>query len=384
MDDPRSEDPAETSGPTESEQQLSRAIAFSQTLHRLTPRVLITPAIVVVNVAVVVLMIFLGVHIMSPSVESLIQWGANFAPMTTGGQWWRLLTAMFLHVGLLHLAMNMWVLWDAGHLMERLIGNFGFLILYLVSGLFGSLASVWWNPQVVSAGASGAVFGVFGALLAIVVRRRRAIPMEMLARLRNGTVAFVGFNIVFGLTMPQIDMAAHMGGLVAGFIWGLLLGHEVRLEARPGRLKRNVIALVLGAALIPAAILIMPKGTARMQQELEQLEQVERACQGTYLTGLNKLRSGEISEAQMVRILRNEILPRWRETRQRLARIKDLPPLFEKHIRRLNEYMSLRQKGWELLAEGIEQKDPTKTDLALEKQREAEALLKSMESKEGQ
>ena len=102
---------------------------------------------------------------MQMQVATVLEWGANFGPKTMDGQWWRLFTSMFLHFGIIHIGFNMWVLWNVGRLVERLVGNFGFALLYVVSGLLGSVASLAWNPTTISAGASGAVFGVVGALI---------------------------------------------------------------------------------------------------------------------------------------------------------------------------------------------------------------------------
>ena len=129
-------------------------VRFWQRLVEITPRTLVTPAIVAVNALIFVLMTFDSGEILSPPSETLMDWGANYGPFTLDGQWWRLLTCTFVHIGLIHIGLNMWVLWDIGQLVERLVGNVGFLFLYLLSGLFGSLASVYWNPEVLSAGAS--------------------------------------------------------------------------------------------------------------------------------------------------------------------------------------------------------------------------------------
>ena len=153
-------EPQDASGDTE-----SQVAEFYAQLKRFTPYAFVTPALVLINVGVFAAMIAAGVDLMSPSIEHLLSWGANYAPMTTGGEWWRLLTSNYVHIGIIHIAFNMWVLWDAGRLVERLLGNVGFIIMYVLSGVLGSLTTVLWNPAVVSAGASGAVFGVYGCLI---------------------------------------------------------------------------------------------------------------------------------------------------------------------------------------------------------------------------
>ena len=147
-------------------------------LRKHRPRALVAPVLVAINIMVFVLMVATGVDFMEPSIEDLISWGANFGPRTVDWEWWRLLSCTFLHIGALHIAFNMYVLWDVGRVVERLVGSTTFLVLYVASGLVGSLASLALNPQVVSAGASGSVFGVFGALIgfAALQRDKASIP----------------------------------------------------------------------------------------------------------------------------------------------------------------------------------------------------------------
>jgi len=117
-------------------------------------------------VVVFVIMVALGVGLLQPTSEQLLIFGANFGPLTVNQQWWRLLSCTFVHIGIMHLLLNMWCLWNLGNLAERMFGNFAFVMLYLLSGLGGSIASLWWNPTIVSAGASSAVFGVAGSVIA--------------------------------------------------------------------------------------------------------------------------------------------------------------------------------------------------------------------------
>ena len=121
-------------------------------------------------------MLATGVNFLAPDPQDMLNWGADFGPKTLNGQWWRTVTCMFLHFGIIHLGFNMWVLWDLGQLVERLVGNVGFLVLYFASGIAGSLASLAWQPLAISAGASGAVFGVAGALLGLIAFRHDSVP----------------------------------------------------------------------------------------------------------------------------------------------------------------------------------------------------------------
>ena len=125
-------------------------------------------------------MLAAGADLMNPNPAIHIRFGSNFGPLTWTGEEWRLLTSAFLHFGLIHIALNMFALYQGGALVERLFGSTRFALIYLLSALSGSVASGWWDPLRNSAGASGAIFGVYGALLAFMVVRRADIPPSML------------------------------------------------------------------------------------------------------------------------------------------------------------------------------------------------------------
>src|SRR5262249_40779524 len=125
-----------------------------------TRHVALTQVLVGINAAVFLGMILAGMSLTDPSTQQLIRWGANWGPLTLGGQPWRLLTCIFLHAGILHIGFNMWCLWDLGALCESLYGPWTFGAVYFISGVGASITSVAWNPGGVSVGASGAIFGV--------------------------------------------------------------------------------------------------------------------------------------------------------------------------------------------------------------------------------
>jgi membrane associated rhomboid family serine protease len=223
---------------------------FARKLEVATPRPFVTPTLIAINGAVFLAMAIAGVSVMQPTNAALIRWGADFGPLTTHGQWWRLLTAAFVHVGLLHIALNMWALLSGGIFTERLFGSVGFLTLYLLSAIGGNLASVGWQPFVVAAGASGAIFGVYGALIGLLLVRHKSIPSATAASLGRNAVVFVGYNVVYGFRPgSNIDMAAHLGGLLTGLVAGCALAYRVDLAAGGARLQRSMAVALVGLAV---------------------------------------------------------------------------------------------------------------------------------------
>jgi membrane associated rhomboid family serine protease len=161
----------------------------------------------------------------------LVDWGSNVGRLTLHGQWWRLVTSLFLHGSILHLAFNMIALWQVGQLVERLFGSLRFTALYLIAGVCGSLASVMWNAHVNSVGASGAIFGIVGGLLAFMRRENSGVPPTVVQDLRGSLLPFLVFNLAAGFLYPHTDNAAHIGGLAGGWLAGHLLARSLHVPA---------------------------------------------------------------------------------------------------------------------------------------------------------
>lgn len=160
----------------------------------------------------------------------LIDFGAKVNDYIVAGQTWRLLTATFIHIGVMHLLFNLYALYAFGPMVEGYFGHFRYLAIYFIAGLLGSIASFAFSDAV-SAGASGAVFGLAGAIIVYFLRYRENFGRRGRAILQNMLVV-IGINFVFGLSMPGIDNWGHFGGLVGGMLgaWGLLPRY-VKLDA---------------------------------------------------------------------------------------------------------------------------------------------------------
>jgi rhomboid protease GluP len=196
------------------------------------------------------------------SVGQLSHSGANLAGLTvTAGETWRLLTCTFVHANLLHIGMNLYVLRGIGQTAERLFGPAVFLLVYLLAGLGGSVASLGFTlaqqPAMPSVGASGAVFGAMGATLGFALARRKQVPRDVYKSLLRSGLGFALLNIVFGLSMPMIDNAAHMGGLATGVLAGALLSRQLPPAPQPALTWRiaatGLVAALLGVAFQLAA-----------------------------------------------------------------------------------------------------------------------------------
>jgi len=170
-------------------------------------------------------MVIAGFGFVSFKGEDLLNWGANFRPATNDGQWWRLLTNMFMHGGLMHILANMYGLLFVGIFMEPLLGKTKYLLVYLTTGILASIASIWWYEATISVGASGAIFGLYGFFLAALLLK--AFPPYFGKAFLVSMLVFVGFNLLMGLT-GGIDNAAHIGGLVSGFLIGVVMARQLK------------------------------------------------------------------------------------------------------------------------------------------------------------
>jgi rhomboid protease GluP len=212
----------------------------------------LTQVLVGANVMIFVAMVLASGPSFDFTSPVMDHFGANFGPYTLTGEWWRLLTYMFLHGGLMHIAFNMWCLWDLGALCESLYGRWTFAAIYLITGIAGGLASVAWNPGVLSVGASGAIFGLAGALLASFYLGEFSVPKVAIQGTLRSLLFFIGFNVVFGAIVSGVDKACHVGGLLSGLLLGALIA-RVAPDSRYS-MRRLLISLAIFLVLAASAV----------------------------------------------------------------------------------------------------------------------------------
>ncbi|MCP2025855.1 membrane associated rhomboid family serine protease [Flavobacterium sp. HSC-32F16] len=185
----------------------------------------ITPILIYSNVLIYLIMVIAGLGFLSFNGPDLLNWGGNFRPYTTNGQWWRLLTNIFLHGGLLHLMSNMFGLLFVGLFIEPVLGRTKYLILYLVTGILASCVSIWWHEATISIGASGAIFGLYGIFLGLLLRK--VFPPDLSKVFLTTTLIFIAYNLIMGLA-GGIDNSAHIGGLLSGFVFGIIMSKSLK------------------------------------------------------------------------------------------------------------------------------------------------------------
>jgi len=209
-----------------------------------------TTILIALNTLVYLIMAFQSHSFLNFNLKLLLDWGANSGPLTSGGQWWRLLTSTFEHGGLLHIALNMWCLYNLGWLAELLFGRSRFTLLYLLCGIGGSLASICWRVNSVSVGASGAIFGIAGALIPAMLLHSNQQLRVLLKGQLTSIALFVFYNLAFGAAIRGTDNAAHVGGLITGMLLGAGFPTGPERNTATGRRRALLATLVIAVALV--------------------------------------------------------------------------------------------------------------------------------------
>ena len=207
----------------------------------------------------------MSLELMGTDPMVILELGAKHNPLIDKGQWWRFVMPVFLHYGLIHVALNTWWLWSLGPKMERDLGPWFFTLIYLASGIGGVVASYWLNPMAPSAGASGAVSGMIGAVIA----RRWMLDGHLRDPITRWAIQVVIMIAVFGLVVDQIDNAGHGGGFLTGaaVAW-LITKYELTSAGRRALFwGAGVLSAVTVAALAMMTLTLLSGNTLRAQDD---------------------------------------------------------------------------------------------------------------------
>lgn len=306
----------------------------------------ITYVLIAANVAMFVFEVTSGADALAPTPQQIIDLGGSYPPLTLHGEWWRLGSSMFLHFGLLHIALNMLCLYQA-RVVEQLFGHLAFLTIYLIAGLGGGIASLIASTgNVVAAGASGAVFGVYGAFGAFLVLRRSEMEADAWRRTARSIGQFLVLNLVIGMTTKGISLSAHIGGAIVGF--GVAAGLLVGARAAQQRVLRSLGLAAIGVALTATAVMTL-HADADMTQVLTTFEAVEHTSVTRWNEALDRIKKGEIEDPAFAEILERDVIAPYKLMHQEVRATKDIPerlrPLFE----RLDDYTAARVAAWEMM-----------------------------------
>jgi rhomboid protease GluP len=353
-------------------------------LHRRVPQIPVTKLLVATNLIIFGAMLAGGAGWWHSSNNVQLTWGANFGPATQDGEWWRLGSAMFLHFGVIHLTLNMWALWDAGQLVERMYGHARFAAIYFACGLAGNLLSlVAHKGLAVSGGASGAIFGMYGALLVFLWHERASLHPEEFRWFFWGASGFAVVTLILGHFIAGIDNAAHIGGFLTGTLGGILLARPgIAKEARQTPLRSRLVAGAAIALSIGVLFSQAPKPAYRWSEELQARKEIgeflrdDVAITRDWQNILDEGAHGNISFEEMAGRIDTAVSDRYEESFEQLTHSPHDPDLpSAARVDRLRQYAERRRDASRALAEGLRAHKPEQIRDALEMAKKAPQLI---------
>lgn len=312
------------------------------------PGYIVTPVLIWLNVGVFILMALTGVNMLQPAGDALIRWGANYTPLTLGGQPWRLLTNCFLHIGIIHLLFNMYALMQIGIVIESVLGSRQFTVVYLTAGLLGSVVSLWWHDVVLGAGASGAIFGLYGVFFALLTTNW--LDAETRRSLLRSVLVFMGYNLMIGL-QAGIDNAAHIGGLLAGVLSGYAYYYAALHHSRTsGRILWPMFIpplIVIGLAV--ALYTTTPNSLGDYDRLMEKFGTLEKQAMSVFQLPRNA------SAADVAKAIDKRGVVAWKQAIAVLdeADKLELPDEYRRRNKLLRQYSTLRINSFKLLEQSL-------------------------------
>ena len=321
----------------------------------------VTYGIIAINTLVFILMAVNGAGIFEANGLVHIKWGSNYTPLTLSGDWWRLVTNIFIHFGIIHLLMNMYCLYTVGVYLEPMLGKLKYTAAYLCTGILASLVSLWWHKDGVnSAGASGAIFGMYGLFLALLTTS--LIPQQVRQPLLQSIGLFVVYNLIYGMK-GGVDNAAHVGGLLSGFVIGYIYVLGIKKEKQDQKMQWIVPVIVLLTIGGAYGYLEQNKmGTENRDKILTEVKDADYKDSDKFNTILQEVASMETKAVAPLEDttltdpeLKNKIdsisYPLWTdaETKLNTTSMFDISAAMHTKANKLLEYVGLRKKELDIL-----------------------------------
>ena len=356
-------------------------LSLHDLLYQRVPRVPVTQLLVIINLLVFMAMLAGGAGLWHSSNSIQLAWGANFGPATQDGEWWRLGSAMFLHFGAVHLTLNLWALWDGGQLVERMYGHARFAGIYFASGLTGNLLSlVAHRGLAVSGGASGAIFGMYGALLVFLWRERRSLHPHEFRWFFWGAAGFAAATLILGFLITGIDNAAHIGGFLTGILGGIIFARPIDAVRSVSGRSRLLAGSVFALAIIILSSQI-PVRAYRWSEEVLARKEIgeflrdDVAISHAWQTILDEGKRGDISFDQLAGRIDTAVGDRYEESFEQLSHLPPNPALpSAATVEILRHYAERRRDASRALAEGLRANKPEQIRDALEMAKQSRQL----------
>ena len=319
--------------------------SFHAMLHARTPLAPVTPTLIAVNTIVFVLMLWGAEPLGDP--DTFIEWGGNFGPRTANGEWWRLFTALFVHTSWLHLLASVLGLVPLGLIVERLVGSVAFAAMYVVVGICSSAMNLSASPMAVHVGASGAIFGAYGLMIAVLMwgvlgRSAPIMPIAAAKRVAPATMVFVLYN----LSTDASTSVGEFSALIAGFACGLVMAGTVREP----KASVHRVAMAAAAVLVAAVAVAVPaRGIGEVVDATPDLQRVvseEERSTTRFRAAADQFNTGRITAKALAEVIERAILPTVRVTRERFDLLQKVYPEQQNLVAACRAYLRLRDDSW--------------------------------------
>ncbi len=312
---------------------LQETTEFQEKLKNFQPKTWITYSLIAANVLVWFAMLRSGADFMHTSLPQLFSWGANAASEVQAGAWWRLLTALFLHAGFYHILMNMIALYSLGITVERIYGSWSFLIIYFAAGLLGNALSLYFGARHgISVGASGAIFGLAGALLIAVLQHREKLPTVFSKNIITNMMFFIIYSLIYGVSNKGIDNAAHVGGLVGGCLTAFILPERFDwAHFRRNFTRRVIMAIIVAFCAVVIVAMMAPRASVDQRKQLASTQFLNQGAE-YFSQGMKVLqkqqqdiKAGTLSEKEIDERNKKLIAPLFHKAAMNLGQVILLP-----------------------------------------------------------
>ena len=335
---------------------LEATVSFRARLTARTPWPVATPALILINVVVFTMMVFGDGSLSDPA--TLLSWGANLGERTTNGEWWRLVTAIFVHQGFFHLFANTAGLILVGLLLEQMVGSITLASIYVAGGVLTNVVSISKLPLALHAGSEGAIFAILGLFLAVFIwgfLRPNGVmnmPLIVFAALAPGLAIFALYHLATLELANTANHAALAMGLVSGMIVAKDVGERAP-ELRPIGLVLVVVLLMCVAVARPIA------GIVDVRPEIAKVVAVEEETTVAYRKAVEQFRRGRLKSEELTALIESTIRPKLESAKKLVAPLDSALPTHREVVRQANEFLELRQESWRLRVEGLKKASTT-------------------------
>jgi len=313
--------------------------------------------------------------------DTLVRWGATFGPRTANGEWWRLLTALFLHRNIFSLAIDVLAILQLGFALERVYGRVAFGCVFAAAGILANTVHLATHPVAVRTGASGALYGLYGLLIVWAVQGARAPSELTIPRAAYRLlVPVAGLFLLTSMLSDSGGLMANVAALAVGLVSGVAIAGAIQENSTaPAR-----IGAIAGSTAVVVVLMAVPSiGTTDVRPEIAHVLDLEARTAAPYAKAVGQFKLGAASTDALATLIDRQILPELRETQTRLDQLRGVPPEHRALLQDAQRYVRLRTESWDLRARALHSSSMRALRLADAKERESLDAFDQLKAEDG-